>query len=163
YFKRVEAVEFTIKQDDGALVKNLKRADVVLLGVSRSSKTPLSMYLAQQFGYKVANVPLVLGIPVPEEIFDVDPRRVFCLIIQPQTLKRIRTRRLAVFPPAIVPFNCLGCSAGTAIHRGEDQYISDELRWARELYAKHPEWSVIDVTVRTTHGFCKQPTSECAL
>jgi regulator of PEP synthase PpsR (kinase-PPPase family) len=71
YFKRVEAVEFTIKQDDGALVKNLKRADVVLLGVSRSSKTPLSMYLAQQFGYKVANVPLVLGIPVPEEIYEV--------------------------------------------------------------------------------------------
>jgi regulator of PEP synthase PpsR (kinase-PPPase family) len=53
YFKRVEAVEFTIKQDDGAMCRNLRMADVVLLGVSRSSKTPLSMYLAQQFGFKV--------------------------------------------------------------------------------------------------------------
>jgi hypothetical protein len=53
YFKRIEAVEFTIKQDDGALCRNLGKADLILLGVSRSSKTPLSMYLAQQYGYKV--------------------------------------------------------------------------------------------------------------
>ena len=67
YFKTIEAVEFTIKQDDGALPQYLHKADLVLVGVSRTSKTPLSTYLAQK-GYKVANVPLVLGLNPPKEL-----------------------------------------------------------------------------------------------
>ena len=144
YFKRVEAVEFTIKQDDGAGTRNLYKADVVLLGVSRSSKTPLSMYLAQQFGYKVANVPLVLGIPPPKEIFQVDPRRVFGLVIQPQFLRRIRTRRLA---GTGVDVDTIGKEAGSFDY-SSIKYIQQELREVRDLYAQHPEWSVIDVTGR---------------
>eukprot|EP00288_Rhodomonas_lens_P005709 CAMPEP_0177736442 /NCGR_PEP_ID=MMETSP0484_2-20121128/25337_1 /TAXON_ID=354590 /ORGANISM="Rhodomonas lens, Strain RHODO" /LENGTH=733 /DNA_ID=CAMNT_0019250123 /DNA_START=197 /DNA_END=2399 /DNA_ORIENTATION=+ len=144
YFKRVEAVEFTIKQDDGALARNLDKADVVLLGVSRSSKTPLSMYLAQQFGYKVANVPLVLNIPPPAEIFKVDPRRVFGLVISPQYLRRIRTRRLA---GTGVDTDTIGKNAGSFDY-SNIKYINEELRFARELYAQHPEWSVLDVTGR---------------
>jgi len=144
YFKRVEAVEFTIKQDDGAQCRNLHKADVILLGVSRSSKTPLSMYLAQQFGYKVANVPLVLNIPPPAEIFEVDPRRVFGLIIQPQYLRRIRTRRLA---GTGVDTETIGKSMGSFDY-SNIKYIQEELKWARDLYAAHPEWSVVDVTGR---------------
>ena len=144
YFKRVEAVEFTIKQDDGAACRNLAKADVVLLGVSRSSKTPLSMYLAQQFGYKVANVPLVLNIPPPKEIFQVDPRRVFGLVIQPQYLKRIRTRRLA---GTGVDVETIGKESGSFDY-SNIKYIQQELREVRDLYAQHPEWSVIDVTGR---------------
>mmetsp|Transcript_50369 Transcript_50369/g.157313 ORF Transcript_50369/g.157313 Transcript_50369/m.157313 type:complete len:751 (-) Transcript_50369:105-2357(-) len=144
YFKRVEAVEFTIKQDDGAQCRNLQKADVILLGVSRSSKTPLSMYLAQQFGYKVANVPLVLNIQPPSEIFEVDPRRVFGLIIQPQYLRRIRTRRLA---GTGVDTETIGKSMGSFDY-SNIKYIQEELKWARDLYAAHPEWSVVDVTGR---------------
>lgn len=144
YFKRVEAVEFTIKQDDGAACRNLAKADVVLLGVSRSSKTPLSMYLAQQFGYKVANVPLVLNIPPPLEIFQVDPRRVFGLVIQPHFLKRIRSRRLA---GTGVDVETIGKESGSFDY-SNIKYIQQELREVRDLYAQHPEWSVIDVTGR---------------
>src|SRR5687767_1396847 len=70
YFRRIEAVEFTVKNDDGAEPRNLPKADLVLVGISRTSKTPLSTYLAQK-GLRVANVPLVLGVPTPVELEQV--------------------------------------------------------------------------------------------
>src|SRR5690606_27185549 len=93
YFRRMEAVEFAVKNDDGAEPRNLPKADLVLVGVSRTSKTPLSTYLAQR-GLKVANVPLVLGVPPPAELDQVDDSRVYGLVIQPETLRRIRQQRL---------------------------------------------------------------------
>ncbi|WP_122627185.1 pyruvate, water dikinase regulatory protein [Lucifera butyrica] len=95
YFKRVEAVEFAVKYDDGKNPWGLLKADMVIIGVSRTSKTPLSMYLAHK-KLKVANVPLVPEIPPPEELFEVSPQRVVGLIIDPQKLNSIRSERLRI-------------------------------------------------------------------
>ena len=93
YYKRIDAVEFTISHDDGRNPQDLTKADIVLLGVSRSSKTPLSIYLSQ-LGYKVANVPLDFLSTPPKEIYDVDPTRLFGLIISAELLAEIRKKRL---------------------------------------------------------------------
>lgn len=93
YFHRIEAMEFTISHDDGRNPQDLTKADIVLIGVSRTSKTPLSIYLSQ-LGYKVANVPLDPQSEPPKEIYEVDPSRLFGLIISPEILSDIRKRRL---------------------------------------------------------------------
>ena len=93
YFRRIDAMEFTISHDDGRNPQDLTKADIVLIGVSRSSKTPLSIYLSQM-GYRVANVPLDPQSDPPKEIFDVDPTRLFGLIISAEILSDIRKRRL---------------------------------------------------------------------
>src|SRR6266480_3658744 len=89
----LEAVDFTVKQDDGQELRNLCKADFVLVGVSRTSKTPLSMYLAHK-GYKVANVPLVKGIDPPRELFQIEQKKVVALIIDAKRLVELRSARL---------------------------------------------------------------------
>lgn len=93
YFRRVEAVEFAVKYDDGQDVRGIKHADIVLIGVSRTSKTPLSMYLAHK-RFKVANVPLVPEIAPPDELFDIPKNKCVGLIITPDKLNEIRMERL---------------------------------------------------------------------
>jgi [pyruvate, water dikinase]-phosphate phosphotransferase / [pyruvate, water dikinase] kinase len=93
YFKRVEAIEFAVKYDDGQEVRGLKQADIVLIGVSRTSKTPLSMYLANK-QFKVANVPLIPEIPPPQEIFTIPRKKCIGLVISPEKLNDIRRERL---------------------------------------------------------------------
>jgi regulator of PEP synthase PpsR (kinase-PPPase family) len=93
YFDRIEAMEFAIKHDDGQYPEGLLEADVVLIGVSRSSKTPLSVYLASK-GLRVANVPLVPESAPPLQLFEVDARRVFGLVSSVETLMMIRSRRM---------------------------------------------------------------------
>lgn len=93
YFNKVEAIEFAVKYDDGKDHRGIKKADICLVGVSRTSKTPLSMYLAHK-SYKVANVPLVPEVPAPKEIFEKDPRRVIGLVANPHKLNEIRQERL---------------------------------------------------------------------
>lgn len=93
YFRRVEAIEFAVKYDDGRDPRGLMRADIVLIGVSRTSKTPLSMYLAHQ-GYKVANVPLVPEVSPPDELFQLPRGKCVGLIITPDKLNEIRKERL---------------------------------------------------------------------
>lgn len=93
YFKRVEAVEFAVKYDDGKNPIGLKKANLVLVGVSRTSKTPLSMYLAHK-RLKVANIPLVPELRPPEELFDLPPHKIVGLIINPYKLTEIRSERL---------------------------------------------------------------------
>ena len=132
YFRRMEAVEFTVKHDDGQETRNLPKADLVLVGISRTSKTPLSMYLAHR-GYKVANVPLVKGIDPPTELFAVDPKRVAALIIDPQRLVELRATRL----------KHLGQDPRTAY--ADYEQVEEELKHARALFRRHP-WVVIDVT-----------------
>ena len=85
YFRKVEAIEFAVKYDDGKNPAGFSKADVVLIGVSRTSKTPLSMYMAHK-KYKVANLPLVPEVPLPEEIFHIPPYRIIGLIIDPYKL-----------------------------------------------------------------------------
>lgn len=93
YFDRIEATEFAVMHDDGRHPEDLGAADVVLIGVSRTSKTPLSMYLAFK-GYRVANVPLAPGVEPPSELFDLDPRRIFGLITDARVLVDIRSARM---------------------------------------------------------------------
>ena len=94
YFDRVDAIDFTLNHDDGLNHERLKQAEIILVGVSRSGKTPLSVYMAM-FGWRVANVPLISGIEPPKELFEVDQRRVFGLTIGLSHLISIRHKRLA--------------------------------------------------------------------
>ena len=93
YFHRIEAMEYFVEHDDGRGCDDLSGADIVLLGVSRTSKTPLSMYLAFQ-GYKVANIPLARGMEPPRSLFEVDPMRLFGLISTVDVISEIRDSRL---------------------------------------------------------------------
>lgn len=93
YFKKVEAIEFAVKYDDGRDPRGILKADIVLVGVSRTSKTPLSQYLAHK-RFKVANVPLVPEVDPPEELFKVSPKKCFGLKISSQKLNTIRRERL---------------------------------------------------------------------
>ena len=119
YFRRIEAIEFTIAHDDGRNPQDLTQADIVLLGVSRSSKTPTSIYLSQQ-GYKVANVPLDPYTEPPREIYDVDPTHLFGLMTTPEVLVGIRTRRL-------------GNAVGVASSYADPTYVYEDLEAARAL------------------------------
>ncbi len=92
YFKRIEAIEFAVKYDDG-VGSGLDEADIVLVGVSRTSKTPLSIYLGY-LGHKAANIPVVRGIDLPEELFEIDPAKIVGLTIDAERLVDIRTARV---------------------------------------------------------------------
>jgi len=92
YFKRMEAIEFAVRFDDG-VGRGLRDADIVLVGVSRTSKTPLSIYLGF-LGHKAANIPVVKGIPAPKELFEIDRRRIVGLTIDPNRLVEIRRARV---------------------------------------------------------------------
>ncbi|HEX4517643.1 MAG TPA: pyruvate, water dikinase regulatory protein [Polyangiaceae bacterium] len=135
YFRRIEAVEFTVKSDDGKEPRNFRKADLVLVGVSRTSKTPLSTLLAQR-GLKVANLPIVLGIAPPAELEDAPQERVVGLTIEINQLVEIRKARLKQLGMPI------DASYGLA-----DQ-VKAELDYARGIFGKHPNWPVIDVTGR---------------
>jgi regulator of PEP synthase PpsR (kinase-PPPase family) len=135
YFRRIEAVEFAVKSDDGQSLQNLHRADMVLIGLSRTSKTPLSMYLAHK-GYKVANLPLVPEIPPPRELFEIDQEKIYALIIDLNSLARVRCERLKQ----------LGLPPDAEYAAREN--IARELRWCREFYARHPTWPVVDTSGR---------------
>lgn len=132
YLQRVEAMEFTVRHDDGHLVQDLAEADLVLVGVSRTSKTPVSFYLAYR-GWKVANVPIIRGTRPPPTLTALDGRHVVGLTIAPEHLALIRRTRLK------------------HLRLGEDaayidpQAIHQELRYGLELCQAH-HWPVVDVT-----------------
>ena len=134
YFKRVAAIEFTLNHDDGKNINSLEEADVILMGISRTSKTPLSIYLSLE-GIKVVNVPLVMGVPLPEKLFQVDQRKIFGLTIDPDALFQIRKNRLSR----------LGLS------RDEGEYadmgkVSDEIEFANKIFSENKKWPVFNVT-----------------
>jgi regulator of PEP synthase PpsR (kinase-PPPase family) len=136
YFKRIDALNFTMLHDDGQHIEDLEGADVVLVGVSRTSKTPTSIYLANR-GIKTANVPLVPGIPLAPQVENLTAPLVVGLFATPERIVHIRQNRL------------LGLKA----HQDNDQYIdrkavADELAASRRLCARH-NWPVIDVTRRS--------------
>ncbi|CAA7054629.1 unnamed protein product [Microthlaspi erraticum] len=137
YFKRIEAIEFTIKHDDGALPDNLEIADIVLVGVSRTGKTPLSTYLAQK-GYKVSNVPIVNGVDLPKTLFEIDQRKVFGLMINPLVLQGIREARA----------KSLGLGSSFKTQYSELSSVKEELELAKRIFAENPTWPVIEVTER---------------
>lgn len=96
YFKKIEAIEFAIQYDDSKDYRGLKNADVVLIGLSRTSKTPLCMCLADK-GIKAINIPLVPEVELPKELFEIDRRKIFCLTIDPLELIEIRKKRIGKY------------------------------------------------------------------
>ncbi|XP_047950156.1 probable pyruvate, phosphate dikinase regulatory protein, chloroplastic [Salvia hispanica] len=138
YFRRIEAIEFTIKQDDGAFPRNLHQADIVLTGVSRTGKTPLSIYLAQK-GYKVANVPIVMNVDLPKMLFEVDPEKVFALTINPVALRSIRRARAKTLGLGDSMMKC---------NYSEMDYVKQELEFASKIFQQNPIWPVIEVTAK---------------
>lgn len=122
YYKRIEAIEFAIQYDDSKDYRGIKNADVVLVGLSRTSKTPLSIYLANK-GIKALNIPLVPEVPIPEELFTIDKRKIFGLTIDPLHLIEIRKHRL-------------GRCNTPSIEYATDQRILDEFDFADEIMRK---------------------------
>ena len=93
HFRKLDALDFAMKFDDGADFRGIKFCDIAIIGVSRSSKTPLSMYLASK-GLKVSNIPLIIDSKAPRELFEIDPRRIFGLTIDKEVLKKVRDARI---------------------------------------------------------------------
>ncbi len=135
YFKRVEAIEFAVKSDDGKEPRNLRKADLVLTGVSRTSKTPLSTYLAGR-GLKVANVPLVMGVDPPPELYEVPGHKVIALTVEIDLLLEIRKQRLRQ----------LGMPEDA--NYGLRDHVRTELEFAHAIFRKNPDWMIVNVTNR---------------
>ena len=136
YFKRIDALNYTMLHDDGQHTDGLEDADVVLVGVSRTSKTPTSIYLANR-GVKTANVPLVPGVPLPPQLEELNQPLVVGLYASPERIVQIRQNRL------------LGLKA----EQDADQYVdrqsvAEEVAFSRKLCGKH-NWPSIDVTRRS--------------
>ena len=132
YFKKVEAMEFAVQYDDGKDPKGFLKADIVILGISRTGKTPVSMYLAYH-GIKVANLPLVPEVPLPDEIRRVPPRKIVGLVVDSYKLNGIRTSRLEAL-------GVTGQSNYSAVDR-----ITEELLYSREIF-RHLHCQMLDVT-----------------
>lgn len=135
YFARVDAIQYTIAHDDGIAPEDWEEADVVLAGVSRSSKTPTSIYLANR-GYKVANIPIVVESPPPRALFALNHPLVVGLTTSADRLIAIRRNRL------------LSLNQATETSYVEQEAVQRELTYARRLFGDHG-WPVIDVTRRS--------------
>ena len=136
YFRRIDALNFTMEHDDGQLPPDLEEADIILIGISRTSKTPTSIYLANR-GIKTANIPLVLGIRLPEALLHVKKPLVVGLIASAERISHIRQNRM------------LGTSPGLDTESYTDRInIAQELAYARNICERN-NWPVIDVTRRS--------------
>ncbi len=136
YFKRIDALNYTMLHDDGQHTDDLEQADIVLVGVSRTSKTPTSIYLANR-GVKTANVPLVPSVPLPPNLETLRQPLVVGLIASPERIVQIRQNRL------------LGLKAEQDAESYVDrQSVADEVAFSRKLCGRH-NWPIIDVTRRS--------------
>ena len=136
YFGRMEALNFTMDHDDGQMPANIEEADIILVGISRTSKTPTSIYLANR-GYKTVNIPIVFGVPLPDILDSVEHPIVVGLVATVDRIAQVRRNRV------------LGATAGFT---GEDYVdraaIAEELKYARTLCSRK-NWPIIDVTRRS--------------
>ena len=146
YFKRIDAVGFAVKHDDGLGMQDLPEADVVLIGVSRTSKTPLSMYLAYNKGLLVANIPLILGTEPPSELFKKDAKKVVGLTINPQLLIKLRQSRLAQL-------------THHHINYADPRHVIQELRYSHEIFERKSRWAVIDITGKAIEEMAEEVCS----
>lgn len=152
YFRRVDAVEFTLRADDGQAPWLLKDADVIIVGVSRTGKTPLSVILSQMMGWKVGNVPLVLEVPPPNQLLnqtEIDNSRVFCLTINPKMLRKIRETRLQRrgVQDQEKRISEMGGVELPKSNYADRNYLLRDLKNARDL-CEAQNWTEIDVTGR---------------
>ncbi|MCO5143087.1 MAG: kinase/pyrophosphorylase [Oligoflexia bacterium] len=137
YFQRIAAMEYTIQHDDGKSLDRIHDADIVILGISRTSKTPLSMYLSLQ-GYRVCNIPIVTGIPVPSEVYKVDPNKIIALTIQADVLHTIRKARL----------ERLGKDPRdqTRENYASMDHVVQDIEYANEIFKQNRKWPIFDVS-----------------
>lgn len=135
YFRRIEAIDFTIKHDDSMRINTVGYAEVVLLGVSRTTKTPVSIYLSYR-GWKVANIPIVMGYPIPQEVLNMDQRKIIALTIKPSRLKLIRLERQEKI------------GSTELVNYTDDEMVRDEVNYGLELYRKNG-YPIIDVTYKS--------------
>lgn len=133
YFRRIAAMEYTIAHDDGKDLNNLDQADIIIVGISRTSKTPLSMYLSHQ-GWRVVNIPIIKEFELPEEVKKADPRKIIGLTISADELSMIRRARL----------ERLGQIDG-GDYASMDQII-EEIDYADQIFRKNKRWPVFNVT-----------------
>lgn len=131
YLFRIDALDFTVRHDDGQLRHDLEHADVILVGLSRTAKTPLSIYLAYQ-GWKVANLPLTPGLPIPSELFEFPKNKVIGLTITPERLMELRIK--GGDHPGISP-----------IFYRDPAYIRKEVAYAKEIFDRG-KWPLIDMS-----------------
>ena len=134
YDRRIEAIEFTVKHDDGRRTGDLHLAEIVLVGVSRTSKTPLSMYLANH-GWKVANIPLAIGVEPPKNLFKLPKRKVIALTIDPErlvSLREVRAERLGT----------------RKIGYADLDTVRREMTYAYELFDRRRDWPLLDMTAK---------------
>ncbi len=135
YYKRIECIDFAVKHDDGKKTGDLYKADIIIVGPSRTSKTPISIYLAYR-DYKVVNIPMIVGIDPPEELFQINQNKIVGLTITPSRLKTIREVRASRY---------------THIQLSEYidvELIRKELKNCMQIYNKH-NWKIVDVTSKS--------------
>ncbi len=132
YFKRIDAMQFAFQHDDGMRPHGLCKAEIILLGVSRTFKTPLSIYLAFK-GWFVANIPIVVGVEPPEELFSLPPERVICLTNNAYNLSKLRSTRQERFGDALSDY-------------ASPRTIQAELNYAESIFRRQPKWPIIKVT-----------------
>lgn len=135
YFRRIDALNFTMAHDDGRLPQDLSQADIIVLGISRTSKTPTSIYLAQR-GYKTANVPIVPSIPLPAALTEPHTAFIVCLVASADRIAEIRRNRALMLSDR---------DLDDYVDRGR---IAAEIAYSRKICAKHG-WPLIDVTRRS--------------
>lgn len=141
YFKRIDAIEFSMKNDDGKDVNKVFEADILILGLSRTSKTPTSYFLAQQ-GYKVVNIPLIPEVPIPKEVYQVDQSRVVCLVMDSEVLQKIRSARVKHYKTQ---------SNYTDLRR-----IFDEMEMVHDLKKKNRKWRIVDTTNKSVEETARE-------
>ena len=145
YFSRMDAIEYAIRHDDKHSVTDLDTADIVLLGVSRTSKTPLGIYLAQE-GWKVASIPIIQGMKLPAQLFAIDQKKIVGLSIDPQRLAEMRRARLQRADLKDKNYADL-------------DHIKEELEYAHSLYSSNSNWPVLDVTGKSLEEISQEVLS----
>lgn len=135
YFRRIEAIDFTIKHDDSMGLSTLDQAEAVILGVSRTTKTPVSIYLSYR-GWKVSNIPVILDYPLPPEVFEIDQRKVIALTVKPSRLQLIRLERQMRLKNVEMD------------NYTNPETVKNEVNYALDLYRKY-SYAVMDVTYKS--------------
>lgn len=145
YFRRIDAVEFAVMHDDGKHLEGLRHADFVLVGLSRTGKTPLSVYLALE-GWRVGNVPLIKEQPLPPEVLALPKEKVVGLMLDPRRLTDVRRARLEYLAP------------GHGMEYDDELAVREEVQWCRRLFSKHG-LRFIDVTEKAIEESAHQVLS----
>jgi regulator of PEP synthase PpsR (kinase-PPPase family) len=135
YFRKIETMQFAFKHDDGKRIHNIDHAEIIILGVSRTFKTPLSIYLAFR-GWYVANVPIILEFPVPDEVLQISGKKIYCLTTYPSRLIQLRRARE----------ERLGGNTG---NYADPVYVKKEINYANRIFDAHPDWQKINVTSKS--------------